>query len=425
MQIGTVNDPLVTGDWDQDMDGGHFGTTPSTSPAYDASILPSDTIPQFGGHEVDSLSGGDGTAFNFSNLHSEFGGRYWEIPAGGGSMQDMYGNQLYSTPEPQYYKMEQDAEYYYDLMYNKVNETMTKSDKNAKEFGYNLSASLSGMPSDIGQDMYQSFEHQYIFDENKTDAQNGSAIDFTNQVFQILDGDASTYSVIAGGDYIAPDGTTLGQHNPEMVEFLEQAYMEITSVYGKNKDDGGGAPKTDGLVFDITYSNNMGGSEIDAAGYEFHFSYPYASKKIGTSDKETGVATKGLVSSGTSAEFLKDFTITILVEKELDKNSYKTGDRDQRWVMNELKANENRISRIIPGGGQISIYQVSPGQYMYTDAFWQIENGEKTLVQNLNMQIPVHRISEILQTQEAKIQQIASSNLDLIETYNISNNFIE
>ena len=420
-EIPGVNDPLVSGDY-SNLNMGHFGTTPSTVTG--DYTFSGDMEPQLTGWQADSIAGTTPGDLNMDGWNP-LGGRYWQIPAGGGSMQDMWGNQFYAPPDIQTSKMQEDAEKYYDVMYNKVNETMTKNDKNAKEFGFNLEADLSGMPKTIGSDMYLSAQHQYTFDENKSDEVNGSAVDFANQIYKILDGDASSYSVIAGGDYIASDGTKLGVQNPEMVEFLEQAYLELTSTYGKGKADGGGAPKTDGLVFDVTYSTNMGGSEVDAAGYEFHFSYPYASKKIGSIDKATGVNTKGIVSKAKSEKFLEDFTITVLVEKELDKNSYRVGDREQRWVMNELKANEGRITRVIPGGGQISVYQVSPGQYMFTDAFWQIKDGEKTLVQNLNLQIPQYRISEILQTQEAALQQIASSNLDLIESYNISNNFIE
>ena len=425
-EIPNVNDPLVTGDWDQDMNMGHFGTTPSTYPQYNPEgNIPSDTIPQFSGHQVDSIAG-DTSDFEYTGpiFQNAMGGRYWSIPAGGGSMQDMYGNQLYSTPEPQYSRMYSDAEEMYTYMYNQINKTMSETGDNAAEFGYNLDASLEGMPSNIGQGMYSSANHQFKYDENSSMQLNSPAVDFANQIFEILDGDDADYSVIAGGNYLAEEGASLGKHNPQMEWLINEIYMEMTDNYGKPKDDGGGAPKTDGLGFTIAYSKNGAGVELDAALYEITVTNDWLTKKLGTANAD-GVYVKGKVTTTDSKEFFEDNTITILIEKEVDHNIYKTGKREERWVMQELNANNGVIERIIPGGGNIKIYELRPGQYMYSDSYWSIVDGEKVLVPNLNLQVPQYKIAELLQTQFEKMNEIAGSNLDLTKSYNVANNFIE
>ena len=367
-------------------------------------------------------------AFNNYTHDNMLGGRYWSMDPMSSTQQDAWGNSVGGTrAHISTGDMGTDADKLYDYMYAKINETMTYNADNAKQFGFNFDAAMNSMPTDIGQDMYMSDQHQYKYDENSSGQLNSPAVDFANQIFEILDQGQEGYSIIAGGDYLAPEGATLGQENAEMAWLVNEIYMEMSDNYGKNKTDspeGGGTAKDGGLGFTITYAKNGAGQNLEAASYEITVTNDWLTKKLGAADAN-GVYKKGHITTSVSPEFIKDNTITVLVEKSLDHNAYKTGDRDSRWVMNELKLNDGRIERIIPGGGNITVYELSPGQYMYSDSYYSIVDGESILVPNINIQVPQYKIAELIQTQFEKMNEIAGSNLDLTKSYNVANNFID
>lgn len=360
------------------------------------------------------------------NLPFYYGGKYWKINLMGTEMSGAYGPEYHiTTPTPQIGKIESDASEYYDYMYTKINQTMTKDDKNAKEFGFNLSADLNNMPSDIGGDLTLSSQHEFKYDQNASAAKNGEAVKFMNNIFEILDGDEATYSIYAGGNLLLAPGETLGVHNEEMRQVLDEIYWNMTDNYGKNKDEGGGAPKDVSLSMTVAYSKNKGGDNINAAGYEITLPMDWINKQTGSYNNTKGEYTTGYITKGNSKRFLKDNTITILVEKELDNNLYKTGDRDQRWVMNELSANDGIINRTIPGGGVIQVYEISNGRYMLNTNLVHYENGKKQIIQGLNTEIPASQIANVLTTQQEVLRQLATSNIDLQKSYNTVNNYIQ
>ena len=355
------------------------------------------------------------------------GGKYWQTNMMGTEMPGGYGIQEYNITPPNVRvdQIESDADAYYDYIYTKINQTMTKDDKNAKEFGFNLSADLNNMPSDIGGDLTISPQHEFKYDQNASASTNAESVKFMNNIFEILDGDEATYSIYAGGNLILEQGETLGVHNEEMRQVLDEIYWNMTDNYGKSKDEGGGAPKDVSLSMTVAYSKNKGGDNINAAGYEITLPMDWVNKQTGSYNNTKGDYTTGYITKGNSAKFLKDNTITILVEKELDNNLYKTGDRDQRWIMNELSANDGIINRTIPGGGVIQVYEISNGRYMLNTNVVHYEDGKKQIIQGLNMEIPASQISNVLTTQQEILRQLATSNIDLQKSYNIVNNYIQ
>ena len=311
--------------------------------------------------------------------------------------------------------MQSDAEKYYDYMYNKINSTVTANAENSEKFGFNFSAAMEGMPM-MGDDMYSSPTYTFQYDHASDADFNGGAVDFFNNLIATIDGDAGTFSVVGGKQYIAGEGEVLGSVDQNLMQVLNEAYFDITSSYG-NPDN---APKKDGINFSITYSKNGGGDKLDAALYEITFPQEWAEKYIekrNASNQKTG----GIVPR--SNQFTNDYTITVLVEKELDNNIYKTGNITEQRIMAELRSSDGRITRAVPDGGQITVFEVSPGVYMYEDWYWNVNSdGSREKVTLTNMQIPQTQIANVLATQEAKLNEIATSNQEIMKAINLTNN---
>tara|TARA_R110001592_G_scaffold315323_2_gene591253 strand:- start:21759 stop:25169 length:3411 start_codon:yes stop_codon:yes gene_type:complete len=353
------------------------------------------------------------------------GGKYWQANMMGTEMPGAYGIQEYNVtvPKPRVDLIQKDAELYYDYMYAEVNKKMTKDGENAAEFGFNLSSFLAGQPETIGGDMFQSGEHQFKYDENAGVQTNAPALDFANQVLKILDGDVASFSVYSGGNIILEKGQTLGEQNPEMMNVIQQWYYSMGDNYGNNKEEGGGAPKKDGLDFSISYAKNRGGMDTDYAGYEIHFGTDWANSNVlGRYDKANGEYITGIVTNDKSSEFITDNVITILFDKSVDNNKYKTGDMETAWVMGEMKANDGRIIRNVPGAGTITIFSTGDGRYMYNEQLIQYEGNKKTIFQGQQIQVPASQIANVLATQEQRLIEMGSANMSQLKAYNTANN---
>lgn len=311
--------------------------------------------------------------------------------------------------------MEADAEKYYDYMYNKINSTVTANAENSEKFGFNFSAAMEGMPM-MGDDMYSSPTYTFQYDHASDDSFNGGAVDFFNNLIATIDGDPGTFSVVGGKQYIAGEDEVLGSVDQNLVQVLNEAYFDVASRYGNAEN----APKKDGINFSITYSKNGGGDKLDAALYEITFPQEWAEKYIekrnASNQKTTGIVPR-------NNQFTNDYTITVLVEKELDNNIYKTGNMTEQRIMAELRSSDGKITRAVPDGGQITVFEVSPGIYMYEDWYWNVNSdGSREKVTLTNMQIPQTQIANVLATQEAKLNEIATSNQEIMKAINLTNN---
>tara|TARA_R100001440_G_scaffold75415_2_gene102602 strand:+ start:522 stop:3839 length:3318 start_codon:yes stop_codon:yes gene_type:complete len=340
-------------------------------------------------------------------------GKYWEI-----FQNEVKNADNYPVPFQDLRRrgdMQGDAEKYYDYMYNKINSTVTSNAENSEKFGFNFSAAMEGMPM-MGDDMYSSPTYTFQYDHASDADFNGGAVDFFNNLIATIDGDAGTFSVVGGKQYIAGEDEVLGSVDQNLMQVLNEAYFDITSNYG-NPDN---APKKDGINFSITYSKNGGGDKLDAALYEITFPQEWAEKYI-EKRNASNQKTSGIVPR--TNQFTNDYTITVLVEKELDNNIYKTGNMTEQRIMAELRSSDGRITRAVPDGGQITVFEVSPGVYMYEDWYWNVSSdGSREKVTLTNMQIPQTQIANVLATQEAKLNEIATSNQEIMKAINLTNN---
>lgn len=352
--------------------------------------------------------------FDYESMPSLRGGKYWSVG----------GVESINVSGPYSYKMEEDASKAYDYMYIEMNKKMTANAENGKEFGYNLSAALNNMPYDMGSGMAISSQYEYYYSQNASEQENAGAIDFVNQLYQILDGDKANFSIYAGGNLILDEGETLGNHNEEMKKVLDEIYFDMLNNYGKPKDQGGsGSPSASSLDFSITYSKNMGGKDINAAGYEITLPAAYVKNLLSGSSysQSVGEYQNGFITKENSKKFLKDNTLTILVSKEVDFNNFKTGNRDERWVINEMKKNKGIITREVAGGGRVSVFEIKPGQFVLNTELMHYENGTGTLVPGLTQQISQQQISSVLTTQEDLLIQLSESNIQYLKDYNTVN----
>jgi hypothetical protein len=434
---GSINDPLVTGDWNN-LDGGHYGTNYNPNGNFD---LPDDlmgmqntpirndiginrdysaTNPAPDSLQTQMFNAGDPNAKSEMQVQNLMGGRYWQFNAMGSGMTDEWGNQLYVSPTAQTGQMYADAEAYYDYMYKAVNQKMTSTPENSKEFGYNFSSAMEGMPMQ-GDDMSISPVYTLTYDHNSGDDQNAGAMGFFNNIIAAVDGDPTQVSIVAGGDYMAASGESLGQVNPQMKALFNEAYNSVIAQYG-NPDY---APKEGGIIMNISYSKNGAGENLEAAEYTITFNKDWVDGRLANYNATKGdyADVSSMVTNEKSPDFFKDYSMTILIEKEIDNNIYKTGNVSEQRIMAEMRQNNGMINRTIPNGGAMTVYEISPGTYMYSDWYWDIQDGEQVKVPLNNMQVPKESIGNILATQEAKLQQIATSNIDLIKTYNVTNNY--
>ena len=101
---------------------------------------------------------------------------------------------------------------------------------------------------------------------------------------------------------------------------------------------------------------------------------------------------------------------------------YKTGNVTEQRIMAELRSNDGVIFRDIPDGGGIRVFEVSPGRFMYEDWYWNVSpDGDREKVILTNQEIPKTQIANVLATQEARLNEIAVSNQDIMKAINLTN----
>ena len=313
--------------------------------------------------------------------------------------------------------MECDAEAAYNYLYHAYNKLATSSPENGQKFGFNLDAFMQGMPYDLGEGGAYSPLYDFQYDHATDKEYQLDAVNTFQQLINVIDGDPGNYVIYAGDD-MTVEHALEGYDDPAMKRVIYQILQDVNDPYAADKQY-----KTH-AGFTISYAKNMGGVGMDSktAGIQIVLDSDYAQKFLGTGSEKAGTY-KGIVPQ--NSDFNETFAITVLFDKELDNNIYKTGNRGVMSIVNYMKHNDGKKIEKIPNGGTITMY-TRDGQYYYTQELLQFDpkSGDYKSTFSTPIQVPRESIQNIIVTQKQKLEQIAKSNLNAKTQWNKANNFI-